>query len=137
MTGKIRSLAGLAMLLTAIAASGQIAHQQRVTIPFSFVAGSTNSPAGDYTVSFNTDHNVVTLTGGGAKPIMFLTINAWPSPEGRNYLRFHHYGEHWFLERIAMNGLAKEVPIDKRVREVFTASNQGTGGPVSSDVAVH
>ena len=137
MTGKIRSLAGLAVLLSAIAASGQTEYQQRVTIPFSFVAGRTSSPAGDYTVLFNTDNNVVTLIGNTSKPIMFLSINAWPSAEGRSYLRFHHYGEHWFLERIAMNGLAKEVPIDKRVKEVFTASNQGTGGPVSADVAVH
>jgi hypothetical protein len=27
--------------------------------------------------------------------------------------------------------------VDKRVKEVFTASTQGAGGPVSSDVAVH
>lgn len=137
MTRKIRSLASLAMLLTAIAATGQISQQARVTVPFSFVAGGTCSPAGDYRVSFNKDRNVVTLIGDAAKPIMFLTINAWPSPDGRSYLRFHHYGEHWFLERIAINGVAQEVPISKRVKEVFIASTRGTGGPVSSDVAVH
>lgn len=137
MTKKIRSLAGLAMLLTAIAASGQTSHRARVTVPFSFVAGSTTSPAGDYKVFVNQDLNVVTLTGDSSKPIMFLTISASPSAVGRSYLRFHHYGEHWFLERVAINGVAREIPIDKRVKEVFTASNQGTGGPVSSDVAVH
>jgi len=137
MIRKIRSLASLAMLLTAIAATGQISQQARVTVPFSFVAGGTSSPAGDYRVSFNKDRNVVTLIGDGAKPIMFLTISAWPSPDGRSYLRFHHYGDHWFLERIAINGVAQEVPISKRVKEVFIASTQGTGGPVSSDVAVH
>ena len=125
------------MLLTAITASAQIAQQARVTVPFSFVAGGTSSAAGDYTISFNRDRNVVTLTGNDSKSIMFLTISAWPSPDGRTSLRFHQYGERWFLERIAINGVAQEVPIDKRVKEVFTASNQGTGGPVSSDVAVH
>jgi hypothetical protein len=137
MTGKIRSLAGLAMLLTAIAASGQISQRARVTVPFSFVAGSTSSPAGDYRVLVNEEGNVVTLISDSSKPIMFLTISASVSADGRSYLRFHHYGEHWFLERLAINGVARELPIDKRVKEVFTASNQGTGGPVSSDVAVH
>jgi hypothetical protein len=137
MTKQIKTSATLAILLTALAASGQISPQARVTVPFSFVAGGTSSPAGDYKISFNQDRNVVTLISDSSKPVMFLTISAWPSPDGRSYLRFHHYGENWFLERIAINGMAQEVPIDKRVKEVFTASNQGTGGPVSSDVAVH
>ena len=137
MTKQIRTFAALAMLLTALAASGQIAQQARVTVPFSFVAGGTSSPAGDYKVSFNRDRNVVTLITNNSKPIMFLTISASPSLDGRSYLRFHHYGEHRFLEKVAINGEAQEVPIDKRVKEVFTASNQGTGGPASSDVAVH
>ena len=137
MTRKIRSFAGLAMLLTALAASGQIAHQARVTVPFSFVAGGTSSPAGDYKVSVDEDRKMVTLLSDGSKPVMLFTISAWAAPDGRSYLRFHHYGEHWFLEKIAINGVAQEVPIDKRVKQVFTASNQGTGGPVSSDVAVH
>ena len=137
MKKQIRTFATLAILLTALAASGQISPQARVTVPFSFVAGGTSLPAGDYKISFNQDRNVVTLISDSSKPIMFLTISAWPSPDGRSYLRFHHYGENWFLERIAINGMAQEVPIDKRVKEVFTASNQGTGGPVSSDVAVH
>jgi hypothetical protein len=137
MTRRIRSFAGLAVLLTAMAASAQIAQQARVTVPFSVGAGGTSSPAGDYKVSFNRDRNLLTLISNSSKPIMFLTISAWPSPDGRSYLRFHHYGERWFLERVAINGVAQEVPIDKRVKEVFTASTQGTGGPVSSDVAVH
>jgi hypothetical protein len=137
MTRQIRNFAGLAVLLTAIAASGQIAHQARVTVPFSFVAGGSSSPAGDYQVVINTDRNLVTLISNSSKPILLLTINAWPSPVGRSYLRFHHYGEHWFLERVAINGVAQEVPINKRVKEVFIASTQGAGGPVSSDVATH
>ena len=137
MTKRVRCFAALAMLLTAIVANGQVAQQARVTVPFSFVAGGTSSPAGDYKVSLDKDRSLVTLISSNSKPIMFLTINAWPSQDGRSYLRFHHYGEHWFLERIAINGVAQEVPISKRVREVFIASTQGTGGPVSSDVAVH
>jgi hypothetical protein len=137
MTRRIRSFAGVAMLLTAIAASGQIAHEARVTVPFSFVAGGASSPAGDYTVLVDKERNLVTLLTNNSKPVMFLTISAWSAPDGRSYLRFHQYGERWFLERVAINGVAQEVPIAKRVKEVFTASNMGNGGPVSSDVAVH
>ena len=137
MTRTIRSLASLAVLLTAIAASGQLAQQARVTVPFSFVAGGTSSPAGDYRVSVNRDQNLVTLISNNSKSIMFFAMRGWPSADGRSYLRFHHYGDQWFLEKIAINGVAEEVPIDKRAREVFTASTQGTGGPVSSDVAAH
>ncbi len=137
MTRKIRSFAGVAMLLTAIAASGQTFHQARVTVPFSFVAGRTSSPAGDYRVSVDIDRNLVTLISSSSKPIMFFTISASPSPDGRSYLRFHRYGERWFLEQVAVNGVAEEVPIAKRAREVFTASNTGDGGPLSADIALH
>lgn len=137
MTGRIRCFAALVMLLTAIAASGQVSHKAQVTVPFSFVAGGKTSPAGNYKVSVDKDRDLVTLSSDGSKSIMFLTINASPSADGRTYLRFHQYGDHWFLERISINGEAQEVPIAKRVKEVFTASNMGNGGPVSADVAVH
>lgn len=136
MIRQIRNFASVVMLLGAIA-SGQIAHRARVTVPFSFVAGGTSSPAGDYKVSVDRDRNLVTLISNNSKPIMLLTISAWPSSDGRSYLRFHQYGERWFLEKIAINGVAQEVPIAKRVKQVFIASTQGSGGPVSSDVAVH
>jgi hypothetical protein len=106
-------------------------------VPFSFVAGGTSSPAGDYKVYIDNDRHLVTLSSDTSKSIMFLTISPSPSSDGRSYLRFHQYGDHWFLERISINGEAQEVPIAKRVKEVFTASNMGNGGPVSSDVAVH
>src|SRR5579872_6773358 len=137
MTGRIRSFAGLAMLLTSFAASGQISRQALVTVPFSFVAGGKSSPPGNYKVSINENRNLVTLSSNGSGTIMFLTTNAWPSPSRRTYLRFHHYGEQWFLEQVAINDVAQNVWIDKRVKEVFTASTQGSGGPVSSDIAVH
>lgn len=136
MIRQIRNFASVVMLLGAIA-SGQIAHRARVTVPFSFVAGGTSSPAGDYRVLIDKERNVITLISDTSKPIMLISFSASPSADGRTYMRFHHYGEHWFLERVAINGVAQEVPIDKRVKQVFTASNMGNGGPVSSDVAVH
>ena len=50
MTTRIRTLLGSILLLMATMASAQTV---RVTVPFSFVAGSKNLPAGDYTIELN------------------------------------------------------------------------------------
>lgn len=138
MTRNIRNFAGLAVLLTVISAHGQVHQQLRVTVPFSFVAGGKSSPPGDYRLNINQDGNIATLStadaSGGA---MFITYGGWQGQGSRSYLRFHRYGERWFLEQVAIRGLTRDVMVDKRVKQVFTASTQGAGGPVSSDVAVH
>ena len=137
MTRQIRNFAGLALLLTAIAASGQLSHQARVTVPFSFMAGGRSTPAGDYKVNVDLSRDLVTLSTDGSNPIMLITYSAWQSQDSRTYLRFHRYGEHWFLEQVAIDGVAEDIPIAKRVKEVFTASITGDGGPILADIAVH
>jgi len=137
MTRQIRNFAGLALLLTAIAASGQLSHQARVTVPFSFMAGGRSTPAGDYKVNVDLSQDLVTLSTDGSNPIMLITYSAWQSQDSRTYLRFHRYGERWFLEQVAIDGVAEDIPIAKRVKEVFTASITGDGGPILADIAVH
>lgn len=80
---------------------------------------------------------MVMLSSENSKPVMFFTIAAWQQAEGRSFLRFHRYGEQWFLEQVAINGLAEDVPIAKRLKQVFTASNTVDGGPLSADIALH
>ena len=137
MTRQIRNFAGLALLLTAVAASGQLSHQARVTVPFSFIAGGRSTPAGDYKVNVDLSRDLVTLSTDGSNPIMVFTYSAWQSQDSRTYLRFHRYGERWFLEQVAIDGVAEDIPIAKRVKEVFTASITGDGGPILADIAVH
>ena len=137
MTRQIRNFAGLALLLTAVAASGQLSHQARVTVPFSFIAGGRSTPAGDYKVNVDLSRDLVTLSTDGSNPIMLITYSAWQSQDSRTYLRFHRYGERWFLEQVAIDGVAEDIPIAKRVKEVFTASITGDGGPILADIAVH
>src|SRR5260370_8129700 len=50
MTTRIRTLLGSILLLMATMASAQTVH---FTVPFSFVAGSKNLPAGDYAIELN------------------------------------------------------------------------------------
>ena len=137
MTRSIRSFVGLAVLVTAVAANAQFSHQARVSVPFSFTAGRTVSPPGEYRVDVDRSREMVMLSTENSKPVMFFTIAAWREPDGRSYLRFHRYGERWFLEQVAINGVAEDVPIAKRVKEVFTASNSVDGGPLSADIALH
>jgi hypothetical protein len=137
MTRSIRSFVGLAVLVTAVAANAQFSHQARVTVPFSFTAAGTVSPPGDYRVDIDRSREMVMLSSENSKPVMFFTIAAWQQAEGRSYLRFHRYGEQWFLEQVAINGLAEDVPIAKRLKQVFTASNTVDGGPLSADIALH
>jgi hypothetical protein len=137
MRRQIRNFVGLAVLLTAISANAQFYHQARVTVPFSFMAAGKSSPPGDYRVNIDRERDVVMLATDGSNPIMFLTYSPSQVQDGRTYLRFHRYGEKWFLEQVAVDGLIQHVPIAKRAKDVFTASTTGNGGPLSADIAMH
>ena len=137
MTRQIRNFAGLVVLLTAIAARGQISHQARVTVPFSFMVAGRSLPAGDYRVDMDMSRTLVTLSADNSKSTMFLTVRASQMENARSYLRFHRYGERWCLEQVAINGVVEEVPMAKRDKQVFIAGVRGNGGPLSADIAVH
>jgi len=53
MTTRIGTRLGSILLLMAAMASAQTVQRVTVTVPFSFVAGSHNLPAGDYTIELN------------------------------------------------------------------------------------
>jgi hypothetical protein len=137
MTRQIRNFMGLAVLLTAISANAQTANEARVTVPFAFMAAGKISPPGHYRVNIDRERNLVTLKTEGSTGVMLLTYGAWQGQNTRSYMRFHRYGERWFLDQVTIAGLQQEVPIAKRSKEVFTASTSGNGGPLSADIAVH
>jgi len=134
----IRNLAGITMLLTAIAASGQLSHQSRVTVPFSFTAAGRSLPAGDYRVDMDLTRALVTLSAYNSKPIIFLTVGGGQPQNAQSYLRFHRYGEHWFLQEVAVDGLTQEVPVGKREKQ-FIAANipPDNSKPIIADIVVH
>jgi hypothetical protein len=57
---------------TAIPAFAADSQAIRVKVPFAFTAGTTNLPAGDYTVSQDTPH-VLTIWGSGGSASVFET----------------------------------------------------------------
>ena len=106
MTTRIRILLGSILLLTATMASAQTVH---FTVPFSFVAGSKNLPAGDYIVGLNTDsgtRGTIVLRRDGQQPIMLLVAvgkEYFVAPE-HSQLVFHRYGTSFFLAEVRTEG---------------------------------
>jgi len=106
MTTRIRILLGSILLLTATMASAQTVH---FTVPFSFVAGSKNLPAGDYIVGLNTDsgtRGTIVLRRDGQQPIMLLVAvgkEYFVAPE-HSQLVFHRYGTSFFLAELRTEG---------------------------------
>jgi hypothetical protein len=133
---QIRKLVGVAILLSAAAASGQIAHQVQVTVPFSFVAGGKISPAGQYRVEFDYTRDLLTLSSNKFSSFI-LTTTTVQSGETRSYLRFHRFGDEWFLQTATFDGVAENVPLGKRGREMMVASKSAGGGPLIADIAIH
>jgi hypothetical protein len=133
---QIRKLVGVAILLTAAAASGQIAHQVQVTVPFSFMAGGKISPAGEYRVEYDYTRDLLTLSSDKFKTFMLTTTTVQPG-ETRSYLRFHRFGDQWFLQTVTFDGVAENVPFGKHQREMMIASKSAGGGPLIADISIH
>ena len=134
----IRNLAGIAMLLTAIAASGQLSHELRVNVPFSFMVGRVTSPAGDYIVEVDRSRGLVTLRPYQSRPTFLLTTQSWRPEETRSYLRFRRYGERWFLQEVTVDGMAQIVRMGKREKQFIAASTPPDNArPIMAEIAVH
>jgi hypothetical protein len=109
MTTRIRTLLGSILLLMATMASAQTVQRVTVTVPFSFVAGSKNLPAGNYMVELNTDsgtRGVIVLRGDGQQPILLMVANGkeyLAAPE-HSQLVFHRYGTSFFLAELQTEG---------------------------------
>lgn len=133
----VRRIAGVAILLSAVAASGQLLQQVQATVPFSFVVGGINSPAGDYRIEVNHERNLITLRSEGLKPIMLFTTEGPNSGDNRSFLRFHRYADHWFLQEVTTNGEAQDLHIGKVVKEFMAQERSTNSAPLIADIAVH
>jgi hypothetical protein len=97
MTTRIRTLLGSILLLMAAMASAQTV--QRMTVPFSFVAGSRNLPAGDYTIELNREKDTMILRsedGSGNNAVMLARNSERYTNLDKSYAIFHRYGAHYF-----------------------------------------
>lgn len=102
-------LKGLTMLLaimtlalvTAVASANGQTQQAKANIPFGFVVGDTNLPAGDYTIgAITTSGEVLRIRGTESQDsVMQLTMEA-NGKANHAKLVFHRYGERYFLAQV-------------------------------------
>jgi hypothetical protein len=74
----------------------------RVTVPFAFMAGAVNMPAGDYTV-LEAESHVVMLRGSRRSAMLLATAG----DEGDSYktaLTFRHTDRGYFLQTVCSGG---------------------------------
>jgi len=95
-------------------------HQAKAKIPFSFVVGSKQLPAGSY--MFSSQSNDVLIIQNRNRPLGVVTLmdaaDAVPY-QGHSHLVFTRYGDRYFLSEIrcswtAMNG---DIPTSKAEKQ--------------------
>ena len=119
MTTQLRILFGSILLLMAAMASAQTAQRVTVTVPFSFVAGTHNLPAGDYTIELNHEKDTMILRSedrSGNNAVMLAT-NSEKAANSRSYAIFQHYGPHYFLAGVWRQGAGQTLTPGKLERE--------------------
>ena len=121
MTTRIRTLLGSILLLMAAMASAQTAQRVTMTVPFSFVAGSHNLPAGDYTVELNREKDTMTLRSedrSGNNAVMLARSSERYTTLDKSYAIFRHYGSHYFLAEVWTQGTGQTLFPGKLQREL-------------------
>jgi hypothetical protein len=103
MNTRIGTLLGSILLLMAAMASAQTVQRVTVTVPFSFVAGSHNLPAGDYTIELNYEKDTMILRSedrSGNNAVMLARNSERADNLDRSYAIFQRYGAHYFLAAV-------------------------------------
>lgn len=110
------------MALTAMATT-RVAQAQEllaVNIPFDFVAGNTQLPAGEYNVRVSAQtHTIILISRRDSATSAFLVTNAAVSaePQSESKLVFNRYGERYFLSQVWTEGNSQGRQLLKSARE--------------------
>jgi hypothetical protein len=111
-----RALLGLAAaLMLVVAANAQVMHAVTVRVPFDFVAGEKQMPAGRYTVrriKSDSESALLIRSEDGRSTAVVLTNTGEKSPR-TGALDFRQHGDRYFLAGVSMPGTAsvRELPM--------------------------
>ena len=135
-----RTLLGFfAVLMLAAAANAQTSHRIEINVPFDFVAGQKQLPAGHYTVRrIRHDSESALLIKGegkGAEAVV-LTNSGGGEPAGAS-LTFRQHGESYFLAEVSLPGTSsvREVAKTRAERELIEQAKSGAAAPKNVTVA--
>ena len=102
-----RALLGLAAALAlAVAANAQVSNKVVITVPFDFVAGGKQMPAGHYTVrraGSDAESTLLIMSDDGRSSAIFLTTTGEAKPRAAA-LVFRQHGDRYFLAEVSMPG---------------------------------
>ncbi len=120
MTTRIGTRLGSILLLMAAMASAQTVQRVTVTVPFSFVAGSHNLPAGDYTIELNHEKGTMILRSEdrSGNSVLMLANNSERANLGQSYAIFQRYGSHYFLAEVWRQGAGQTLTPGKLEQEL-------------------
>jgi hypothetical protein len=92
-----------------------------VHIPFSFIVGTTQLPAGDYVVTenFGDNDNVLAIEStDGREAVYALSIAASAPRPSHSELTFEKYENRYFLSKVSSEGgMAREIPLSTKIME--------------------
>lgn len=125
MAAAIRLLACAAILTLAV--NWGAAQTLRANIPFNFVAGTSNLPAGEYAVERSgLGAQVLQLCGEKPRACIVMLASEVGSSRGKGKFVFHRYGDQYFLSEVwsPKDGLAKTLPESSREKQLAQSETQ-------------
>ncbi len=129
MSRRIVMLLGVAALLVAPLIYAQLNPALEAEIPFSFEAGKSVLPPGQYRVAAGPSQGVMELASQDSKARIFVSTNAVRSLEtvGEGKLVFQRYGNRYFLRQIWTVGTdtGRELMISKAEKELAHSAGAG------------
>jgi hypothetical protein len=95
----------------------------KATVPFPFMVGKTEVPAGTYTID-SISHSAIAIRGTATGGVLTLVNHGPESNDGTPKLVFNKYGDKYFLSQVS-RGSGSEVmqlPTSKLEKELRIAS---------------
>jgi hypothetical protein len=136
---KTRALVMAAMMALTAMAFTRVAQAQEsmvVNIPFDFVAGNTQMPAGEYSVKTTGPTNVLLLISrDDSAASAFINTNpaVASEPKTESKLIFNRYGDRYFLSQVwtAGNASGRQLLKSAREKEMAQIAKLETQGQVT------
>ena len=119
---KTSNIARAALMAFAVLGTAAVARaDERIVahVPFSFIVGTTELPAGDYVVTedFTENQGVLRIESvNGRRSLFALSIAASEPRPSKSELVFEKYENRYFLSRVAgEGGLSREIPLTPNI----------------------
>jgi len=121
---KTRNIArGLVVAMLALGAAAVARAEERIVvhIPFSFIIGTTQLPAGDYVVIEGSGDNESVLaieSTDGREAAYALSIAATSPRPSQSELTFEKFENRYFLSKVSSEGgTAREIPLTSKIMD--------------------